>query len=361
MPLARSARSTATGAEGNLHPGPVRRLLRQGVSVNSQLLKRLFRAVGQRNDAALGTIARAIIQDERKKGHEKLAEQLESLLASASSESRHERDRPRADNVVPLRPLGGPRDLPAVVLQADTLPHHMVLRPDVEARFERIEREYAARTRLGDHGLRPRKRILLYGPPGCGKSLGAGRLAWTTGLPLMKVRFDTLVSSLFGETASNLRGVFDASLRQPCVLLLDECDFIARSRGGIADVGEASRIVNALLQILDDYNPPGLLVATTNMEGTLDPALFRRFDDLIQVPLPGNEEILGLLEMSLSAMRRTRDVDLRVVAAKLTGMSAAHVVRVAEEAAKRAVLELAPAVRQQDLVLAADELREGLR
>ena len=108
----------------------------------------------------------------------------------------------------------------------------MVLPPDTEARFGRIEREFAARERLGVYGLKPRKTILLYGPPGCGKSLGAKRLAWNVGLPLMKVRFDALLSSFFGESLSNLRAVFDAAKSRPSVLLLDECDFIARSRAG---------------------------------------------------------------------------------------------------------------------------------
>ena len=87
----------------------------------------------------------------------------------------------------------------------------MVLPGDVKERFARIEREYAARERLAGYGLRPRKTVLLYGPPGCGKSLGAKRLAWNTGLPLMKVRFDALLSSYFGESAANLRAVFLAA------------------------------------------------------------------------------------------------------------------------------------------------------
>ena len=100
--------------------------------------------------------------------------------------------------------------------------------------------------------LRPRKTILLYGPPGCGKSLGAKRIAWNTGLPLMKVRFDALISSYLGSPAANLRAVFDAAKERPCVLLLDECDFIARSRVASKDIGEVARIVNTLLQLMED-------------------------------------------------------------------------------------------------------------
>jgi SpoVK/Ycf46/Vps4 family AAA+-type ATPase len=122
------------------------------------------------------------------------------------------------------------RKLLATIIPKEALEHHMVLPVATEERFSRIEREYAARERLGAWGLKPRKTILLYGPPGCGKSLGAKRLAWNTGLPLLKVRFDALISSYFGESAANLRAVFVAARERPCVLLLDECDFIARSR-----------------------------------------------------------------------------------------------------------------------------------
>src|SRR6201999_1411928 len=127
------------------------------------------------------------------------------------------------------------------LIPRERLEHHMVLPKETEQRFSRIEKEYAARERLGAYGLRPRKTVLLYGPPGCGKSLGAKRLAWNTGLPLMKVRFDVLISSYFGESATNLRSIFVAAKARPCVLLLDECDFIARSRVNSKDIGEASR------------------------------------------------------------------------------------------------------------------------
>ena len=215
----------------------------------------------------------------------------------------------------------------------------MVLPGATEERFARIECEFAARERLGAYGLRPRKTILLYGPPGGGKSLGAKRLAWNTGLPLLKVRFDALISSYFGESAWNLRSVFVAAKERPCVLLLDECDFIARSRNGNKDIGEASRIVNSLLQLMEEYDAPGLLVATTNIECALDEALFRRFDDVFLVPLPGAIEIERLLRMTLSSIAVDERVDWLALVEELSGASAAMVVKTARDAAKAAVLK----------------------
>ena len=116
----------------------------------------------------------------------------------------------------------------------------MILNDQIENKLKCIEKEYAAKERLLAYNLSPKKKILLHGSPGCGKTLAAERLAWNLGLPLLKVRFDSLLSSYFGESAANLRSVFDYSKKEPVVLLLDECDFIAKSRTTSQDVGESA-------------------------------------------------------------------------------------------------------------------------
>ena len=214
----------------------------------------------------------------------------------------------------------------------------MVLPLSVESRFSRVEQEFAARSRLTLHGLRYKRKILMYGPPGCGKSMGAERLAWNTGLQLVKVRFDAMISSYFGESATNLRKIFESVKSTPCLLFLDECDFIARSRSANNDVGEVSRIVNTLLQLLEEYDAPGLLVAATNLSDSLDRALFRRFDYVFEVPLPGKEEIQRLLTQSLSGLELATEIQLDKVASKLDGVAASVVVQIANEAAKTCVL-----------------------
>jgi SpoVK/Ycf46/Vps4 family AAA+-type ATPase len=198
---------------------------------------------------------------------------------------------------------------------------------------------------------------LLYGPPGCGKTLSANRVAWNTGLPLMKVRFDALISSYFGESAANLRSIFDAARERPCVLLLDECDFIARARADSKDIGEVSRIVNTLLQQMEEYDAPGLLIATTNIEKSLDHALFRRFDDVFRVPFPGTKEIEKLLRMTLSGVEFDHSVKWTALVKNLEGLSAAMVVKAAQSAAKSAVLSGKKIVTQSHLLDSISEIR----
>ncbi|MGN6548034.1 MAG: AAA family ATPase, partial [Aureliella sp.] len=219
--------------------------------MNAEILKRVVRAISEGSREDLERLAEIIVEAERQVGHTKLAEQLSSILKRPRPRmSRGQKDEVESRSLAEL-PTGKRygQNL-ATLIPREYLEHHMVLPKTVDDRFARIEREFAARERLGAYGLKPRKTILLYGPPGCGKTLGAKRLAWNVGLPLMKVRFDALISSFFGESAMNLRSVFDAAKERPCVLLLDECDFIAKSRTNSKDIGEASRIVNSLLTLM---------------------------------------------------------------------------------------------------------------
>src|SRR5882672_6153202 len=170
--------------------------------MNANLLRRLFTAVAKLQPQEARLVCARIVEDERRKGHTKLAKELTGLLEKANQGSPSLTPFPSS---TPVGKSSAPliQDIPH-----DRLRHHMVLPADVESRFLRIEKEFAAKTRLKKHGYRPRCRILLHGPPGCGKNLGAERLAWNTGLSLHRVRFETLLSSYFGETATNLHRLF---------------------------------------------------------------------------------------------------------------------------------------------------------
>jgi SpoVK/Ycf46/Vps4 family AAA+-type ATPase len=322
--------------------------------MNATLMKRLFRVIQSGSTADVDTLCRRIVEEEKKQGHGQVAKELEQILSAKQT--------PKSAPIAgTLQRLPTRRRDSAPLMQeipVDKLRHHMVLPEAVERRFHRIEKEFAARTRLAKHGLKPRHRILLYGPPGCGKSLGAERLAWNTGLPLRKVRFDTLLSSYFGETMANLRKVFDAAQNSPCALFLDECDSLARSRTERNDVGEVTRITNALLEMLEDYKGDGLVIAATNLDSALDTALFRRFDEVLKVPLPGIEEICRLLETTLSPMETDVSIKWRELAQAMDGMSGSEVVHVAQNAAKHCVLDGRRRLIEGDIQRALAEVQE---
>ncbi|PYG85720.1 ATPase family protein associated with various cellular activities (AAA) [Ruminiclostridium sufflavum DSM 19573] len=329
--------------------------------MKADLFKRLFKAIFSEDIVSLKKIANIIIHEERELGHGKLADSLEHISVTEKPRFSTQGDKPANGNGLGISSLpSSKRDNSQLVsfVSREMLKHHMVLPQDVENRLLSIEKEYAARERLGKYNLTPKRKILLHGSPGCGKTLSAERIAWNLGLPLLKVRFDALLSSYFGESASNLRAVFDYCKKEPVVLLLDECDFIAKSRVSTQDVGEVPRIVNMLLTLLDEYNAPGLVIATTNLRIQLDEALFRRFDDVIEIPMPQVEEREKLLKMTLSAIAIDKSVNLHNIAEKMDGYSYANVVLTAERAAKYSILAGNKNVRFADFEQA---ITEGLK
>jgi AAA+ superfamily predicted ATPase len=171
------------------------------------------------------------------------------------------------------------------------------------------------------------------------------------------VRFDTLISSYFGETAANLHRLFADAQQVPCALFLDECDTIARSRADGNDVGEVPRIVNMLLQLLEDFHGGGMVIAATNLERALDHAMFRRFDEVIEVPKPGPAEIERLLRMTLDALHCEQNIVTLGTVEKLVGQPSSEVVKAARNAAKKSVLAGRERVTGKDLLSAINELR----
>jgi SpoVK/Ycf46/Vps4 family AAA+-type ATPase len=338
-----------------------------GQKMKGEVLKRLFRAVASEDSQAIQGMLSVVVEEERKLGHTSLAEQLENIVQKStrpkfetlSTVPHHGISSVTSGNTVSK--VSDARSLThlsskhrfnhpfIVTVPRDFLRHHMILSDAVETRFRRIEREYAARDRLAHHGLRYRQKILLYGSPGCGKTMGAERIAWNTGLTLVKVRFDAMVSSYLGETATNLREVFETAAQTPCLLFIDECDALAKSREDGQEVGEIKRVVNTFLQLLDEYEVSnGLLVAATNLTKFLDEAVWRRFDDAIEVPKPTESEIRAILTQTLSSVE-VGSIDWPLIVQQMLNFSAAQVVRVAQDAAKRAILDREELVIQEHL------------
>lgn len=326
--------------------------------MNQVLLTRLFKSIEGDENSTLVRIAHSIIKEEEKKGHLKLANKLNSILENNVSKiTSHDNSLKLAKNFNFKIPADRRYKLPlATHIEHEDLRHEMVLSPSVESKILRIEKEYLARERLAHHGLKPRKKILLHGTSGCGKSMAAEKIAWDLGLPFYRVRFDTIISSYLGESASNLQKLFDSMQDYPCVLLLDEFDIIGKKRDSNSnDVGEIHRIVNILLGLLEEYDGEGILIATTNLEDSIDNALFRRFDDFIELPKPNEEDILMLLKITFSALKLDNKINLKEYADKMTGLSYAIVEKIAKDAAKKSIINSHKDISPSDLNEALEE------
>lgn len=199
-------------------------------------------------------------------------------------------------------------------------------------------------------GIMPSRSLLFVGAPGVGKTLAARWIAMTLDRPLVTLDLAAVMSSFLGRTGNNIRAVLDYARHTPSVLLLDEFDAIAKRRDDNADVGELKRLVNVLLQAIDDWPATGLLIAATNHPELLDPAVWRRFDRVISFPSPTKDEISALLAR-LTADAQPIDRELRdVVAVALDGRSFADVVRLINTARRNAVVHGIP---DDDAILAA--------
>lgn len=158
---------------------------------------------------------------------------------------------------------------------------------------------YNRRDILLKSGFSTSNSLLLYGPPGCGKTTVAQFISSVTGLPLITARLDGLVSSLLGSTSKNIRKIFEYASKRECILFLDEFDVIAKLRDDKNELGELKRVVNSLIQNIDSFSDNSILIAATNHHELLDSAIWRRFSTIITLKHPLKEEINQLLHVLL--------------------------------------------------------------
>jgi SpoVK/Ycf46/Vps4 family AAA+-type ATPase len=236
----------------------------------------------------------------------------------------------------------------------------IVLNPDTRLLIEGIIEERRRSEELRRHRLRVSTRLMFAGPPGCGKTLCAEVVTRELSLPLYSARIDVIISSFLGETASNLRRLFEFAARRPCVLFLDEFDALARTRADVAEHNELRRVVNSLLLMIERFKGPGLVIAATNLPQFLDEALWRRFDDIVSFEAPGEREIAQFLAWQFANF--PANFDLTTSIGKLAGMSYADIERVCVDGIKKAVLKRRKSVSETEFAAALrqEARRKGL-
>ncbi len=172
----------------------------------------------------------------------------------------------------------------------------IVLAPMVENKINDFIGAVKHQNALMSLGIETSNTLLLYGKPGCGKTTVAKYISEQTDLPLIVARFDAIVSSLLGNTAKNIRKIFDFADNKPCILFLDEFDAIAKARDDQHELGELKRVINSLLQNIDSFSNNNILIAATNHPELLDKAIWRRFNHVIEIGLPQDNEISTLIK-----------------------------------------------------------------
>ena len=301
----------------------------------ADLLKRLFMSFIQSDPISFADAAKELIDEEKKKQHVILANELSRILEKAPEKSTSSFQQLKFESV----PKDSDRGTPLIEVRNPTrFLEDLILSPQQIHTLHGVAEEIREWDVLDANGLKPSNKLLFCGPPGCGKTVTAEALATFLRLPLLYVRFDSVVSSLLGETAANLRKVFDYASRDNWVILFDEFDAIGRSRDDASEHGELKRVVNAFLQMLDRFTGHSVVIAATNFEQSLDPALWRRFDEIVRFEKPTKPQIQSLLELRLRNNKYPASI-LAKATTQLNGMSHAEIERVCLDILKHLALQ----------------------
>ena len=316
---------------------------------NAEQLKALLKSHMEGDDDRFFSVAMQVAAHEAKLGHGKLAKEMRTMIDEAKGRR----------GVGALVPIGRPSGELANLLEASYPKARlgdMILSDVLAQQIKRVIREQRHAGRILEHGLSPRRKLLLTGPPGTGKTLTASVLARELGLPLFQVRLNSFITMHKGETSAKLRQIFDATCRTRGIYFFDEFDAIGSQRGLTNDVGEIHRVLNSFFQMIEQDRSHSLIVAATRHPGILDHALFRRFDDILYYDLPDKSQIAKLLATRLAgnAFKGIRWENLADLA---MGLSYAEVTRAANEALKDTLIHDRARIRIEDIRIMLTECK----
>ncbi len=231
----------------------------------------------------------------------------------------------------------------------------LIVADEIKERLENIISENRSSKKLFSYGLKPKNTILFCGPPGTGKTLSAKILSSVMSYPLVHVRFDSILSSYLGETATNLRKIFDFIEKYKFVVLFDEFDIVGKKRDDPQEHGEVKRVVNNFMQMLDNFEGQSIIVAATNHQHLLDKAIWRRFDDIIYFDLPDNKRRKQLFEKYLKVLRRSKDFTLEQLSRQTHDYSAADITQICEDALRKSIINNEHVVTKDHIMWAISE------
>lgn len=313
----------------------------------AEMIQELIRAHVTGDVERFRQVAMQVASREARSGHRLAAGKIRDLLEQQPPE-------PISEPTPIMRPA---RDLQGILSASypDLSLGDIILEGEAERAFARVLAEQLESSKLNEWGLKPRRRLLLHGPPGCGKTLGANVLAGELSLPLFRVRVETLFSRYMGETAALLSEIFAQAAHKRGVYLFDEFDSIGKHRADDNDVGEARRIVSTFLQLLDADESDSLLIAATNEHSAIDAALFRRFDDVVPFQLPKEEGLRSLLRLRTSSYG-FKSKSITELAHQAEGLSYADVTVAVINAVKLMVLDGRSELRPSDVATSIGEI-----
>jgi SpoVK/Ycf46/Vps4 family AAA+-type ATPase len=330
----------------------------------SELMKKLFLAFSSNDNESFEVAAREYIEREKRKKHTFVARELESALyTNGNSYSHPKKNQNKLRNIASI-PRDADKGFPLFEIQHfDHSLDSLLISNETKEQLEQVMREYKNSDVLATYNLQYKKKVLLCGKPGTGKTFSAQIMSSVLKIPLVYIRFDAIISSFLGETAGNLRKVFDFIEQGMWIVLFDEFDIIGKHRDDSHEHGEIKRVVNNFLQMLDNSRGDSIILAATNHQHMLDPAIWRRFDDVIYYNLPDEETRVRLFDIYLRPIKRDRAIDLQALSIMTKGLSPADIKMIVEEAMKAAIIDSRGTIAVNDLEKAVNKFikREKVR
>ena len=327
--------------------------------MKAELIANIIAAHCSGDEASFKAAVEALAVDEDKKGNSRVSNMI---LDSYNGKNITLMKKPEVG-----QPTGGgfavqsagsistaPRDKDSLlelydIVHSDVSLSDVVLPENQRKLLLQILEERKNNSKLAEHNLPPANRLLLCGPPGCGKTMTAHAIAHELNLPMAYVRIDGLVSSYLGQTSVNLRKIFSSVENQNIVLFLDEFDAIAKKRDDGHEMGELKRVVTALLQNFDNMPANVFLIAATNHEHLLDPAIWRRFNYTINIGYPDVNQRSELIQRWFREYTVETDVDIKKLTDLTADRSVAQIKELVISAAKRYVTTDKP-VTMEDMI-----------
>jgi len=302
----------------------------------AEQIKSLLQSHYKNDTERFTSIALQLAAHEARQGHLTIAKDIKALV-----------DRSKTDGFKVIRINPDLSDLVLVYYPENKL-SELILSNDVNCKLQRIIKEYKQRDKIQKFGLQNRRKILLSGLPGTGKTATASAISGELKIPLYVIMMDKLMTKYMGETASKLRQIFDMMISNRGVYLFDEFDAIGAERGRDNEVGEMRRVLNSFLQFIEQDSSESIIFGATNNIRILDSALFRRFDDIINYTLPGKNDIEELIKLKLS--KYLGNFSLENVIAAASGLSHAEITNACHDALKEIILTDKNTVTQKLLI-----------
>ncbi len=303
-------------------------------------IKSLIKAHLNQDNEKFKTTVLQIAAYEAKRGHTTLARDIKMLLEKTNTSK------------VKIVQFNNQNQMLLMSTPDDRL-KDLIVSDELYSRIKRILNEFTNRKKLGKYGMSNRRKILLEGNPGTGKTLTASIIASELGVPLFIVQMDKLVTKFMGETSVKLRQIFDSIENVTGVYLFDEFDAIGADRNFDNEVGEMRRVLNSFLQFIEQDSSDSIIIAATNNQRMLDKALFRRFDDVLHYSLPTEQDIYRLIVNKLSVFS-SQFIPSKKLIEKSISLSHAEISRICDDAIKQSILNDTN-ITQEDLLNLVDE------